>query len=216
MPIIIKQNEGVAIKVISYLKGTVIHKTDSSVMLQGGNIGYEVLIPTNRLEYYTLNGEYDFYISTQVREDAITLYGFLSWEERNLFLILLNVSGIGPKAALAIVGQVSLAGLYQAVLNENITLLTNVPGIGKKTAQRLILELKDRLPKEFQATTDDFTGIITENTLPSNQDDIFAVLLSFGYKESEIRNVYKQLKPMIGKEEEQTIIKYALKLLAKI
>jgi len=202
--------------VISYLKGVVMHKTDSSVMVQGNNIGYEVLIPVNRLEYYTLNGEYDFYISTQVREDAITLYGFLSWEERDLFLLLLNVSGIGPKAALAIVGQISLAGLYQAVMNENITLLTNVPGIGKKTAQRLVLELKDRLPKEFHTTADDFAESITESTVASNQDDVFAVLLSLGYKDSEIRSIYRQLKPMIGREDEQTIIKYALKLLAKV
>ena len=204
---------------ISFIQGTVMHKTETSVMVLCGNIGYEVLVPPNRTSQYQIDHEYPFFIATHVREDAIQLYGFDSWNERELFFILQNVSGIGAKSALAIVGQLTFSGLYQAVMQDNIDLLTKVPGIGKKTAQRLVLELKDRLPKTPQTeiiewTPEEDSGISLEPLV--QKDDIYAVLLYLGYKEYEIRNIYGQIKPMIGIEDEQAIIKTALKLLAKV
>ena len=144
------------------------------------------------------------------------LFGFESWAEREFFMTLLNVSGIGPKGALAMIGQSTLSGLYQAIAGENVEFLTKVPGIGKKTAQRLVLELKDKLPEsaleEFAAAGIELPEV---TTAPLLKDDISEVLLSLGYHESEIRKIYPELKKLQG-QDEQTIIKKALQLLARI
>ncbi len=200
---------------ISYLKGTVLHKTASSVMVLCGAVGYEVQVPSSRLLRYTQQQPCEFYIYYQQREDAVQLFGFESWAEREFFMTLLNVSGIGPKGALAIIGQSTLSGLYQAIAGENVEFLTKVPGIGKKTAQRLVLELKDKLPKsaleEFAAGVE----LPEATTGPLLKDDISEVLLSLGYHESEIRKIYPELRKLQG-QDEQTIIKKALQLLARI
>lgn len=200
---------------ISYLKGTVLHKTAGSVMVLCGAVGYEVQVPSSRLLRYTQQQPCEFYIYYQQREDAVQLFGFESWAEREFFMTLLNVSGIGPKGALAIIGQSTLSGLYQAIAGENVEFLTKVPGIGKKTAQRLVLELKDKLPKsaleEFAAGVE----LPEATTGPLLKDDISEVLLSLGYHESEIRKIYPELRKLQG-QDEQTVIKKALQLLARI
>lgn len=201
---------------ISYLKGTVLHKTAGSVMVLCGAVGYEVQVPASRLLRYSQQQSCEFYIYYQQREDAVQLFGLESWAEREFFMTLLNVSGVGPKSALAMIGQSTLSGLYQAIAAENVEFLTKVPGIGKKTAQRLVLELKDKLPasalEEFAAAGIELPEI---TTAPQLQDDIAQVLLSLGYHDSEIRKIYPELKAMQG-QDEQTIIKRALQLLARI
>lgn len=202
---------------ISYLKGTVLHKTQSSIMVLCGAVGYEVQIPVNRLFQYNAQQQCEFYIYYHQREDAVQLFGFESWAEREFFMTLLNVSGIGPKGALAMIGQTTLSGLYQAISDENVAFLTKVPGIGKKTAQRLVLELKDKLPA---STLEGFAaeGVVTPDAVVQpmmKKDDITEVLLNLGYHESEIRRVYPELKKLQG-QEEQVIIKKALQLLARI
>lgn len=202
---------------ISYLKGTILHKTAASLMVLCGAIGYEVQIPSTRLLAYSVQQECEFYIYYHQREDAVQLFGFDSWAEREFFMTLLNVSGIGPKGALAIIGQSTLGGLYQAISNENVEFLTKVPGIGKKTAQRLVLELKDKLP---QSAMEEFAaaGVVLPEVTAAPamaKDDITEVLLNLGYHESEIRKIYPELKKLQG-QDEQVIIKKALQLLARI
>lgn len=201
---------------ISYLNGTVIHKTSSSVMLLCGAVGFEVFLPSSRLLLYNLQQQSEFYIYYHQREDAVQLFGFDSWAERDFFMTLLNVSGIGPKGALGIIGQSTLSGLYQAIVGENVEFLTKVPGVGKKTAQRLVLELKDKLPisalEEFTAAGIEMPEGVTTSVM---KDDITDVLLSLGYHESEVRKIYPELKKMQG-QDEQIIIKKALQLLARI
>ena len=133
---------------ISYLKGKVLHKSAASAVILAGNIGYEVILTANKLLRLAPMQEVELYTYLHVREDAMQLYGFDDWEEREFFLLLLNVSGVGPKVAMTILGQSTISGLHRAIAEENITFLTKVPGIGKKTAQRLVLELKDKLPEE--------------------------------------------------------------------
>lgn len=202
---------------ISYLKGTVLHKTASSVMVLCGSVGYEVQVPASRLLRYAQQQPCEFYIYYHQREDAVQLFGLESWAEREFFMTLLNVSGIGPKGALAMIGQSTLSGLYQAIAGENVDFLTKVPGIGKKTAQRLVLELKDKLPasalEEFAAAGVELPEPAAAPTM--QKDDITDVLLNLGYHESEIRKIYPELKKMQGADE-QTIIKKALQLLARI
>ena len=202
---------------ISYLKGTVLHKTAASVMVLCGDVGYEVQLPATRLLKYSVQQQCEFYIYYHQREDAVQLFGLESWAEREFFMTLLNVSGIGPKSALAMIGQSTLSGLYQAISNENVEFLTKVPGIGKKTAQRLVLELKDKLPssalEEFAAAGIELPEVTVAPVMA--KDDITEVLLNLGYHESEIRKVYPELKKMAG-QDEQVIIKKALQLLARI
>ena len=202
---------------ISYLKGTVLHKTASSVMVLCGSVGYEVQVPASRLLRYTQQQPCEFYIYYHQREDAVQLFGLESWAEREFFMTLLNVSGIGPKGALAMIGQSTLSGLYQAIAGENVEFLTKVPGIGKKTAQRLVLELKDKLPasalEEFAAAGVELPDTVSAPIM--QRDDITDVLLNLGYHENEIRKIYPELKKMQGADE-QTIIKKALQLLARI
>ena len=202
---------------ISYLKGTIMHKTANSVMVLCGSVGYEVQIPASRILRYAQQQTCEFYIYYHQREDAVQLFGFESWAEREFFMTLLNVSGIGPKGALAMIGQSTLSGLYQAIAGENVEFLTKVPGIGKKTAQRLVLELKDKLPasalEEFEASGLELPEVTVAPVMM--KDDITDVLLSLGYHESEIRKIYPELKKMQGADE-QTIIKKALQMLARI
>ena len=202
---------------ISYLKGTVLHKTAGSVMVLCGSVGYEVQIPASRILRYSQQQNCEFYIYYHQREDAVQLFGFESWAEREFFMTLLNVSGIGPKSALAMIGQTTLSGLYQAIAGENVEFLTKVPGIGKKTAQRLVLELKDKLPasalEEFAAAGMELPEVAI--ALAAMNDDITDVLLSLGYHESEIRKIYPELKKLQGADE-QTIIRKALQMLARI
>lgn len=201
---------------ISYIKGKVLHKTPSSVVVLNGDIGYEIALPASRLFRYSLQQEIELYTYQYVREDALQLYGFDSWEEREIFLLLLNVSGVGPKGALAMVGQSTVSGLCQAIAEENMMFLTKMPGIGKKTAQRLILELKDKLPQmEFNGSLPVDSPIVEDST-NANKDDIYAVLMSLGYHESEIRRIYPQLKETMDSGDEQAVVKKALQLLAKI
>lgn len=201
---------------IGYLKGTVLHKTAASVILLCGDVGYEVQVPQNRLPGYGLKQTYEFYVYHQQREDAVLLFGLESWAERDFFTALLNVSGVGPKSALALVGQSSLNGLYQAIAEENVAFLTKVPGVGKKTAQRLVLELKDKLPASAAEAFAAAGLTVTETPAAAmGRDDIVEVLLNLGYHESEIRRVLPELQKMKG-QDEQTIIKKALQLLARI
>ncbi|MBQ3509941.1 MAG: Holliday junction branch migration protein RuvA [Peptococcaceae bacterium] len=202
---------------ISYLKGTVLHKTAGSVMVLCGSVGYEVQVPASRILRYSQQQNCEFYIYYHQREDAVQLFGFESWAEREFFMTLLNVSGIGPKSALAMIGQTTLSGLYQAIAGENVEFLTKVPGIGKKTAQRLVLELKDKLPasalEEFAAAGMELPEVAIAPA--AMNDDITDVLLSLGYHESEIRKIYPELKKLQGADE-QTIIRKALQMLARI
>lgn len=193
-----------------------MHKTEQSVMILSGQMGYEILLPANRLLRWNVQQETAFYTYLHVREDAMQLYGFDSWEERDFFLQLLNVSGVGPKGALAIIGQAAIATIHEAIIQENIGFLTKLPGVGKKTAQRLVLELKDKLPalSEHMGSMTIESVKAVDSTLA--KDEIFDVLVSFGYHESEIRKIYPQLKQVANDLDEQALIKQALKLLSSV
>ena len=202
---------------ISYIKGEIIAQNESSVVVLTNGIGYEIFLPGLRSLSYSKGQEAEFFVYLYLREDSLQLYGFSDWQEREIFVMLITVSGIGPKAALAILGELTSLGLYQAVVQENVNLLTKVPGIGKKTAQRLVLELKDKLAKRF---ADELAGADVKSTeeMPAlntslAKDDVFYALEALGYQEREIRKIYPELKPLIGTLSEQEIIKKALTLL---
>ena len=202
---------------ISYIKGEIIAQNESSVVVLTNGIGYEIFLQGFRSLSYSKGQEAEFFVYLYLREDSLQLYGFSDWQEREIFVMLITVSGIGPKAALAILGELTSLGLYQAVVQENVNLLTKVPGIGKKTAQRLVLELKDKLAKRF---ADELAGadVKSAEEMPAlnmnlAKDDVFYALEALGYQEREIKRIYPELKPLIGALSEQEIIKKALTLL---
>jgi Holliday junction DNA helicase RuvA len=127
------------------LRGTLIDKEPSKAVIEIGGVGYKCAIPLNT---YTklppINTQIFVYISQVIREDSNTLYGFLEKAERNLFETLITISGIGPKTGLAIIGHMDLQGFYHAITTADTRLLSKIPGIGKKTAERLVLEMRGK------------------------------------------------------------------------
>ncbi len=132
---------------IGRLSGKILEKSPPEILLEVGGIGYEILCPMS--SFYEMGDSTNISLHTHfhVKEDAQTLYGFISKDEKILFRELIRVNGIGPKVALAILSHLNIASLMNAVAMEDDALLAKTPGIGKKTAQKLIVELKDRLAK---------------------------------------------------------------------
>ena len=172
---------------ISYLQGTLLDfAPDGCTILTAGGVGYELKMPSTGLDRLPEVGqEIGLFVRTLVREDAIELYGFSDKEEQQTFSLLLSVSKLGPKTALAILSTFAPASLSQIVCQEDITSLTRVPGIGQKSAKRLIWELKDKLagwdPRSSQALA---PQPMTRRTVFS---DALAGLVNLGYSEGEVR-----------------------------
>jgi Holliday junction DNA helicase RuvA len=160
---------------IASLRGRLIYKQPYSIIIEVGGVGYNVNIPLSTLSVLPQEGKDVFiYIYTHVREDTLQLYGFSSEDEKKIFITLLGITGIGPKMALNILSGIPHDELLQAIETEDVALLCRIPGLGKKTAHRLILELKEKLP-----TTKEPLGRVFEDTL--------SALVNLGYKKSVAR-----------------------------
>jgi len=166
---------------IGYLRGQLLNKKPTLVVVDVPGVGYEVHIPLT--SFYDLPGEGNeviLRIHTHVREDALTLFGFSSQREKEFFLKLISISGIGPKLAVSILSGARVEELAQAVAEGNIARLTAIPGVGRKTAERVILELKNQLtkfllPEQVQAAQS------SEAKSDAVQDDILSALVNLGY-----------------------------------
>ena len=137
---------------IAFLRGRIFEKHPNRIVVEVGGVGYDVFVPLST--FYGLGdsgSEIALRIHTHVREDALALYGFLTLLEQELFERLIGVSGIGPKVALAVLSGIETPELLRAIERGDIARLTAIPGIGKKTAERIVLELKDRLPRARMA-----------------------------------------------------------------
>ena len=152
-----------------YLKGVIAHMDEESVTLDVQGIGYKILTPVRDLP--PLQSTATFYTQLIFRDPHFTLFGFLSRSDREIFERLLSVSGVGPKTALNLLNHLTIATLQTAVLSQNVTTLSSVPGIGKKTAERLLLELKSKLTS-LQPTHD--LG-------PNHFNDALTALINLGY-----------------------------------
>jgi Holliday junction DNA helicase RuvA len=166
--------------VIAQLRGAIVEKHPSRLIVETGGVGYDVQVPLST--FYAL-GEpgtpVTLRIHTHVREDVIALYGFATSLEQSLFERLITISGIGPKLALAVLSGIEPAELVKAIRLQDVARLTAIPGIGKKTAERIGLELKDRLPAALQAI-----GQAGAAAAPGDQlrDDLLSALLNLGYQ----------------------------------
>jgi Holliday junction DNA helicase RuvA len=188
--------------VIAWLRGTLLEKAPSRLIVEVGGVGYDVQVP---LSTFYVVGEAGAVVSlrvhTHVREDMLALYGFATALEQDLFERLIGISGIGPKLALAVLSGIEPAELVKAIRLQDVARLTAIPGIGKKTAERIGLELKDRLPKSLRAI-----GPAAAEPSPEDQlrGDLLSALLNLGYQrpvaEKAIEKVLKD-SPQSGFEQ---------------
>lgn len=186
-----------------YLKGYIHHIDALVAIVDIEGIGYKIHIPSKTyLEPLSLKEKHLFFIAEVIREDAHTLYGFLEKEERDLFLRISSVSGIGPKTALCLISHLGINTFYEAILLGNALTLSKVPGIGKKTAERLIIEMKDKIKGK------NTISIRSSNPLAS---DALSALINLGHDPKKAQNA---LQSVLTKEEELdlgSIIKQALR-----
>jgi len=190
---------------IGKLTGTLAAKNPPEVLVDCGGVGYEVLVPMSTFYNLPALGEkVSLLTHLIVREDAHLLYGFATNDERAGFKQLVKISGVGPRTALSILSGMSVADIAQAVAKQDAARLTKIPGIGKKTAERLLLELKGKLGDALATG-----GVSVAN---DNQSDILQALVALGYSDRDAGLALKALPADVGVSEG---IKLALKSLAK-
>jgi Holliday junction DNA helicase RuvA len=163
--------------VIAHLKGRIFEKQPNRIVVDVEGVGYDVAVPLST--FYGLGeagSEIALRIHTHVREDALALYGFATRVEQELFERLIGISGIGPKVALAVLSGIEPSDLVRAIEQGDVARLTAIPGVGKKTSERIVLELKDRLPKMQVAVT-----AATPAGPPALRDDVLSALVNLGY-----------------------------------
>lgn len=206
---------------IASIKGLIMQKTSSAVIVEVQGIGYEVYVPLTT--YYRLpeiKEVVTLQVFTYVREDAFQLYGFLSLPEKALFLLLISVSGVGPKLGLNILSGMETGELIDAIREGNVQRLKAIPGVGPKMAGRLALELKDKVSTLHPEHSGFAAGVSAPESTVS--DDALSALMNLGYHRTEARQVIEQL---VQGEEAQSnaeidsvegLIKLALKRLAKL
>jgi len=197
---------------IAYVKGKLDTKTNSFVVIDVQGIGYKIFMSAKSIESLGEIGEVvKVYTHYYVREDNISLYGFSSNEELRMFELLISVSGVGAKSAIAMLSEITPSSFALAVITDDISKLVKIPGVGKKTAARIILELKDKLKTETAIETSGEVNVQIEKDNDSNE--AIAALQVLGYTRKEIEKVFEKID--INKLEIEEIIKQALKYLAR-
>lgn len=203
---------------IAVLRGKVIQKSPTSTVVDVNGVGYEVLTSLRTYEALPeLHQEVQFFVQTIVREDAISLYGFASADEKKLFILLIGVSGIGPKLALTVLGGLGPADLQGAIAGRDLARLTTVPGVGKKTAERICMELADKVGAlEGFAAISTGSGGAGPGVPAAPQADAASALVNLGYTEQQawqaLRSLEKEQDMAAGTVEEW--LRQALRLLA--
>ena len=176
---------------ISYIKGDVRAISDDGFILEANNIGYFINSSLTTLSNIKINNEYKIYTSMQVREDDISLFGFESEEELEMFLLLISVSSIGPKIAIGMLSSISSDEIKLAIVNNDIDKLTKAKGIGKKTASRIILELVDKVKK---MAIPEIPSTKIEDNFTNDYEVARQALKNLGYIDNEIARVLRELK----------------------
>lgn len=191
-----------------YLNGIVAEIDINLAVIDCGGVGYAVNTTANTLSHLKKGEKAKLYISESVKEDSFDLFGFATVQEKRCFEMLLTVSGIGPKAAQSILSASTPEGLAMAIMNGNEKVITAAPGVGKKIAQRVILELKDKISKEAGSAAAEMPAVITPADSGTRSDAI-AALMVLGYSAPEINSVLSKTD-VSGLSTEQ-IIKLVLK-----
>lgn len=189
---------------IAHLSGKLIRKTERTLILDVNGVGYLVNCPAPLLEKAELHLPLDLHIHTVVREDDLSLYGFEELEDLELFQLFISVNGVGPRLGLDLFAT-SIDTIKKAILENNTHALTQMKGIGKKTAERIILELKDKLG-DLGYDESKVTKTKQKNDVP---DDVLHALIGLGYHQKDITRVFRSIKTPL--ENSEDLIKYFLK-----
>lgn len=195
-----------------YLAGLVTVVAPQYIVVDVNGVGYKLLVANPYRYQEDRTKKVQVYVYQAVREDNISLFGFTDQNEKKLFMQLINVSGIGPKSALAILANPDHQGLVDAITNNNVNYLTKFPGIGKKTASQIVLDLRDKLTNESSSSLFATTQLTVDATVNRELKDALEALAALGYKERDIKKVQKTLM----KEEQMATDEYlrqALRLL---
>jgi Holliday junction DNA helicase RuvA len=202
---------------IALIEGTVYEKTASEILLMSGGVAFRLLCSLNTIASVPSVGhQCTLYSHLIIREETIELYGFLSRDERDLFLNLISVGGVGPKSALGVLGSLPIEDLRLAILTGDVGMLSRAQGIGKKTAQRITLELKDKLAKEtlsFDPDSADYMVSDADSPVKDALSEAMLALKSLGYSPMEAADAVKNVKGQADTADE--LIKLALRYMAQ-
>lgn len=202
---------------ISFIKGYIAETTENSVILETDSIGYEIFMTGPAIEETSrMQDKIKIYTYFHVREDAMQLYGFLSRDDLEMFRLLLNVNGIGPKAAMGVLAAITADELRFAVLSDDVKTISRAPGIGKKTAQKLILELKDKLKLEDafekKLAHQEENLSLKDTSLRDSRQEAVEALTALGYSSANALRAVRQVSEETG-DDVEAILKAALKQL---
>jgi len=197
--------------VIARLQGTLLDKHLPRLVIDVSGVGYEVSVPLSTFAAVgDVGARVVLRIHTHVREDAILLFGFATPLEQDLFERLITVSGIGPKLALAVLSGIESGDLVRAIRAGDVARLTRTPGVGRKTAERLIVELKDRLPAAI-----DEGESLTADAPASMRDDVLSALVNLGYQRHAVEKTVDAVLTRDGSADFETVLRQILRELAR-
>ena len=189
---------------IAHIKGKIIEKNTKFLVIEANSVGYMIYVSTSTLSVSPAVGsEFSLWTYLAVRENALDLYGFETLDEKNFFELLISVSGIGPKNALSILSIAPMETLKKAIATGDMSYMTKVSGIGKKTAEKIVVELRDKLAS---------LGHKDEDGTLAGEADVMMALMSLGYSQNESRNAVKEIDQSLSTNDK---IKQALKILGR-
>ncbi|MBR2853068.1 MAG: Holliday junction branch migration protein RuvA [Clostridia bacterium] len=199
----------------AFIEGEVCEKLNGSLVLLASGVGWQLSCSNNTLQAAPpVGGKMRCFTFLSVREDAMELFGFATREEKDMFLQLTSVSGIGPRTALGVLGAMPLRDLNLAILLGDVNALSRAPGIGKKTAQRIALELKDKVSQSSVSAAVPSESFSAPALSPDAVSEAIEALIALGYSSTEARNAINQIKDQTDKPEE--LIRLALRAMAGI
>lgn len=198
----------------AFLRGAVAHKGLDSIALDVRGVGYELLVPDTVHRRLAPGQEVTLLTYCHVRPESFQIFGFLREEEKTLFMMLLGVSGVGPKVALAFLSAMSVPEFGRAILDSDVSAFTKVSGVGKKTAQRVVLELKAKLGQDAE-----LSAILGEDLVDDDdiRDDVIAALLSLGCTSIEAKKAAAGARKEMGDDaRDEELVRTALRSMAKV
>jgi Holliday junction DNA helicase RuvA len=206
---------------IAHLSGTLLSKEPNQVIVDVGGVGYDVTIPLST--FYDLDdqkSDVQLLIYTHVKEDALQLYGFKTPNERRLFVHFISVSGVGPKLGIALLSHMKTEELIESIKSNNLARLTQIPGVGRKTAERLVVDLRDKMIQLSQSQVAEETGTKPESVYVSSEDtvrgDALSALLNLGYQRSGAEKAIDAALAEGGDVTVESILRRSLKKLARV
>ncbi|NCA91986.1 Holliday junction branch migration protein RuvA [bacterium] len=195
---------------IGFIKGALVDNSEGAILLENNGIGYEIAVSNTTLAHISGKGEVKLFTYLNVREDGLYLYGFATKEEKNMFLKLISISGVGPKVALGILSGIELNNLIIAIISSDTKTLSKIKGIGKKTAERIVLELRESLDVDnnllFEGGNEDIIDTLDKDTM-----DAISALRSLGIGQKEAVDAVKKARAKASNIEE--LISIALRSL---